>query len=556
MSPQAPNFPFTAVSGQAQFKLALILAAIDPNIGGVLVSGPRGSAKSTLARGLADLLPGGQAFVNLPLGASEEMLVGTLDLQKVLDQQKVEFNPGLLAKAHRGVLYVDEVNLLADNLVDLLLDVAASGVNSIERDGISHSHAAEFILLGTMNPDEGELRPQLLDRFGLAIELDNQYRLEDRVTIVRLREAFDKDPQAFFRQYQQQQQQVSQAIQAAVSLLSSVCCAEQLRVEIAQRCQEANVDGLRADIVWHRAAVAHAAWSKRSEVSSDDIDAVEPLVLCHRCHDDQNAQTPPSSKPFSRPAESQASKSGMGDWGSMKLVQQESESRSYFELPVKTKTKSSDKTAHRLLDLFTRSAGKSARGLHKTAVPGHKPNWFATLVNCLGSWPPKSLIMQKTRRSEAVLHLVMLDTSASTIKHRQFGKAKAAILKIADQAYLQRHQITILGFGNQVVETLLTRKRAPRALKKLLDNVSAGGGTPLREVVEQAQQYQTQLLRRMPDLKIRNYLLTDGKTSQALSGLHLIGETMLIDIEQSVVKRGKSRELAKILNAQYLPLPT
>ena len=553
MSPQAPNFPFTAVSGQAQFKLALILAAIDPGIGGVLVSGPRGSAKSTLARGLADLLPGEQAFVNLPLGASEEMLVGTLDLQKVLDQQKVEFNPGLLAKAHGGVLYVDEVNLLADNLVDLLLDVAASGINSIERDGISHSHAAEFILLGTMNPDEGELRPQLLDRFGLAVEIDNHYRLEDRVTIVRLREAFDKGPQQFVDQYRQQQQQIAEAIQTAVSLVNGVNCAEKLRVEIAQRCQAANVDGLRADIVWYRAAVAHAAWSKRSEVNIEDIDAVEALVLCHRREDDQSSPTPPSSKSFKRPAETQSSQSGMGDWGSMKLVQQESDSGSLFELL--TKADATKKNGHGLLDLFTRSTGQSTRGSKNTTLPGHKPDWFATLVNCLGSWPPQNLIMQKTRRSEAVLHLVMLDTSASTIKHRQFAKAKAAILKIADQAYLQRHQITILGFGNQAVETLLTRKRAPKALKKLLDNVRAGGGTPLREVVEQAYQYQAQLIKQMPDLKIRNYLLTDGKTSQPLSGLRLIGETTLIDIEQSAVKRGKSRQLAQILGAHYLPLP-
>ncbi|MQU54554.1 AAA family ATPase, partial [Pseudomonas sp. FSL R10-1339] len=163
-----PHFPLSAVVGADSLKLALCLTAIDPKIGGVLIEGPRGMAKSTLARGLADLLASGQ-FVTLPLGATEERLVGTLDLDAALGQGKAQFSPGVLAKADGGVLYVDEVNLLADHLVDVLLDVAASGTNVVERDGISHRHAARFVLIGTMNPEEGELRPQLLDRFGLNV---------------------------------------------------------------------------------------------------------------------------------------------------------------------------------------------------------------------------------------------------------------------------------------------------------------------------------------------------------------------------------------------------
>lgn len=553
MLSQMPSFPFAAVSGQAQFKLALILVAIDSSIGGVLVSGPRGSAKSTLARGLVDLLPGDHPFVTLPLGASEEMLVGTLDLQKVLDQQKVDFHPGLLSRAHIGVLYVDEVNLLPDNLVDLLLDAAASGINCVERDGVSHTHAAEFILLGTMNPDEGELRPQLLDRFGLSVEIDNRYKLEDRVAIVRLREAYDRDPDAFVAQYIQQQQEICNDIQAAIKCQKSVQCPEGLRIEIAQRCQAANVDGLRADIVWHRAAVAHAAWQKRSQVSMRDIDAVETLVLCHRrnTHQDPTQSEPP--KPFSRPAESRQQKASVGDWGSMETVRQETAAKSLFELPNFKKNQPS--TENRLLNLVARPGGRIARGFRKNKNFSNKPDWFSTLVSSFGRWPPEKIRRQKDKSGESILHLVMLDTSASTIKHQQFAKAKAVILDIADQAYLQRQQITILGFGNQQVETLLTRKRAPRALKKLLDEVRAGGGTPFRQVLQQAYQYQLQLLRQLPGLRIHNYLITDGKTSQSLQGLQLLGQTSLIDVEQSGVKRGKGQQIAEFLNARYFPLP-
>jgi hypothetical protein len=199
-----PHFPLSAVVGADDLKLALCLTAIDPKIGGVLIEGPRGMAKSTLARGLADLLASGQ-FVTLPLGATEERLVGTLDLDAALGEGRAQFSPGVLAKADGGVLYVDEVNLLADHLVDLLLDVAASGTNLIERDGISHRHSARFVLIGTMNPEEGELRPQLLDRFGFNVALSGQTLPAERGQIIRRRLDFDSDPTAFCAQWAEPQ---------------------------------------------------------------------------------------------------------------------------------------------------------------------------------------------------------------------------------------------------------------------------------------------------------------------------------------------------------------
>ncbi len=287
-------FPLTALIGQDALREALLLAAVDPSIGGVLISGPRGTAKSTAARSLADLLPDGH-FVTLPLGASEDRLVGTLDLDLVLRGGALKFSPGLLARAHNGVLYVDEVNLLADGLVDVVLDAAASGINVVERDGVSHSHAARFVLIGTMNPEEGELRPQLLDRFGLMVQLENCFDAQIRQQIVRTRMAFDLDPEAFRQTYATAQLQLAQQIRAARAALSGLTFADEVHETVSARCIEARVDGLRADLVMLRAARALAALEAALVVTGAHVDRVAELVLCHRRRE---------QSPDARPADS------------------------------------------------------------------------------------------------------------------------------------------------------------------------------------------------------------------------------------------------------------
>lgn len=583
-----PHLPFSAVSGQATFKQALILAAINPAIGGVLISGPRGCAKSTLARGLADVLPShpidgespGSAiapasFVTLPLGASEEMLLGTLDLQQVLSDRSVAFRPGLLSQAHGGVLYVDEVNLLGDNLVDLLLDVAASGINRVERDGISHSHAAEFLLVGTMNPDEGELRAQLQDRFGLAVELGNRYSTAERVEIVRTREAFDRDPQRFCARYAVQQQELLERIHRARTLLHDIHCDDTLRFDIAERCNQAQVDGLRADIVWYRAALAHAAWNDRLSVTQADVDAVEELVLAHRRKQcapsreqfSQPPQNPPSS-PYRRPPEEpsrhgRSSSAGSGDekiasdgdWGGMAPQLQQAAAESNLVLGQVSRQQRLAATLAGKLGLSGKKKGSGAAGARAVAADSARPGWFATLVANAGVWPPKTMRFQKQRSGLPVLHLILIDTSASTLGQGPFSTAKAAALQIAEQAYLNREQLAIMGFGNNRVDTLLRRIRAPKELTQLLNNVPAGGGTPMREVLRQAQDYLQELKRKIPAIAIRTYLLTDGRTSAQVRDIRLEGECVLIDTERSAVKRGRGEHLAAALGAAYLPLP-
>lgn len=560
------NFPFTAVAGHLSFKLALILSAVNPAIGGVLVSGPRGLAKSTLARGLADILPAASnistnppPFITLPLGASEEMLIGTLNLQHVLDKQKVTFQPGLLAKADQGILYVDEVNLLADNLVDQLLDVSASGTNIVERDGISHAHPTRFILLGTMNPDEGELRPQLMDRFGLFVTLKNDFSIAERVDIVKQREAFDQDPKAFYAHYTKDQENLTQNISQARQQLPHIQCPDNLRILIAERCHEAGVDGLRADIVWYRAAAAHCALAGRQEIDEQDIFAVEELVLGHRRNINEPPSPPkPPSSPYSRPdlnTNKSDSDSTSGDWGSMDPVQQSVDDASQLTLP---QTRTSAPVQHipqTRQQFFGLSKGSGSRGTQRATTKSTRIDWFNTFASHMGRWPLKHLRYKPSHTGQAVLNLILLDTSASVLRNQLFSKAKGVVLRIAEQAYLEREQFAMMGFGNQTVTTLLPQRRAPKALKQLLNTIPASGGTPLREMLQYALAYQEQQVLRSPGLKLRTYLISDGRTTQTFQDLNLLGDVSVIDMEDSLIKRGKAKHIAETLCAHYFSFP-
>ena len=324
VSNERPVFPFTAIIGQEEMKLALILNVIDPRIGGVMIMGDRGTGKSTTIRAVADLLPAIQVaaddafnssltdfelmseevkkaveggvelasdykkvpMVDLPLGATEDRVCGTIDIEKALTEGVKAFEPGLLAKANRGILYVDEVNLLDDHLVDILLDSAASGWNTVEREGISIKHPARFVLVGSGNPEEGELRPQLLDRFGMHAEIRTVRDPETRVRVVEERSSFDQNPEECLAANFNELEALKTKITEAQDRLTSVELAYDLRVKISQVCGSLNVDGLRGDIVTNRAAKAYAAYNGRTTVTVEDIEKVITLCLRHRLRKD------------------------------------------------------------------------------------------------------------------------------------------------------------------------------------------------------------------------------------------------------------------------------
>jgi magnesium chelatase subunit I len=315
-------FPFSAIVGQAEMKLAILIAAVDPTVGGVLVFGDRGTGKSTAVRSLAALLPRipvvegcpyncdpgspqglcgrcrpppGKApkahlvpvpVVDLPLGATEDRVVGALDLEKALARGEKAFEPGMLARANRGFLYIDEVNLLEDHLVDLLIDVAASGENLVEREGLSVRHPARFVLVGSGNPEEGELRPQLLDRFGLSVEVSTPKELADRIAVVRRRDEYERDPAAFCLAWKREEDRIRKRIVAARARLAGTKVADPTLEEAAKLCMRLGTDGLRAELTLIRAARALAALDGDESVSTEHLRRVAPASLRHRLRRD------------------------------------------------------------------------------------------------------------------------------------------------------------------------------------------------------------------------------------------------------------------------------
>jgi magnesium chelatase subunit D len=565
-------YPWSAVVGQSQLKLALLLTAIDPSIGGVLVRGPRGVAKTTLARALSELVPG--RFVELPLGATEDRVAGTLDLAAALQQGKVEFAPGLLASAHDGVLYVDEVNLLPDALIDLLLDAASSGVNVVERDGVSHRHAARFVLIGTMNPDEGELRPQLTDRFGLAVSSAAEFVPAERVEIVSRRLEFERDPDAFRARYADAQRGIAERCETARKRAPEIPLDREALAQIAERCFEAGVEGVRADLAMLRAARAHAAWHGRAQITEADIEAVAELALAHRRPEKRGpgpnggagggsgAGSPPKADgpmsgtgaggsasgqgASSQGASSQASASD-GHTGTSRAVPVPALEAP--ELPAWLRAKRSQLA---LRASHARSRASLGRRRAAPVQVSKTINWFATLAHSRSRRVRE--IRYRIRPAAPALVILVLDCSASMLRGGALAAAKAVALALAADAPRARTELALIAFSGSRARRIRMSRTHLTAFERVLTELGAGGGTPIGAALREACTLARQADRRGSS-ENRLVLMTDGRTREAIDGLPLRRAALnvtLVDCERTRIRLGRAHAIATELGARYV----
>ncbi|MDH6519986.1 magnesium chelatase subunit D [Streptomyces sp. SAI-135] len=641
-------FPFTAVVGQDDLRLALLLNAVSPAVGGVLVRGEKGTAKSTAVRALSALLPEvavvpgcrfscdpsapdpscpdgphepgpgtsrASRMVELPVGASEDRLVGALDIERALAEGVKAFEPGLLADAHRGILYVDEVNLLHDHLVDLLLDAAAMGASYVEREGVSVRHASKFLLVGTMNPEEGELRPQLLDRFGLTVEVAASREPDQRVEVVRRRLAYDDDPAGFAARWSDEEAAVRQRIVAARELLPSVRLGDGALRQIAATCAAFEVDGMRADIVMARTATALAAWAGRTDVLAEDVRQAALLALPHRRRrnpfdapgldedkldetleefsgsddDDQpdpdgpgggGGQPPSSDGPQSdgggsgaqpeagEDGEPQASGSGAGEQAAARASE-----------PFRTKVlsvpglgdgvagrRSRARTEHGRTTGARRPRGALTK-LHLAAtVQAAAPHQRARGRSGRGLVVRRDDLRQATREGrEGNLVLFVVDASGSMAARQRMSAVKGAVLSLLLDAYQRRDKVGLVTFRGSAAEVALPPTSSVDAAAARLETLPTGGRTPLAAGLLRAHEVLRVERLRDPARRALVVLVTDGRATGGPEPVALAGRaarlfaaegvaSVVVDCESGPVRLGLAGQLAGELGGTAVTL--
>ena len=554
------DYPFSAIVGQEDMLLALILNGINPNIRGVLISGVKGSGKSCAARGLANLLPDIRVirdshynsnpddpyeetsetatdevptpFVSLPIGATEDRVLGTIDLEKAIRLGEKRFEPGLLARVHRGVLYIDEVNLLPDHLVDILLDVAVSGVNVVEREGVSVRHPARFILIGTMNPEEGELRPQLLDRFGMSVQVENLSDPAQRTEIVRRTIAFEADPEAFARTWANEETRLRERILRARDMMGGVRIPEEITEEVSAICCREHVEGLRADIVIQKGAMTLAAWEGRQTVNRDDVERIAEFALAHRR---KNPPDPPPPSPPRPPApprpkqQTEAPRSADPD-ASMRFDP-------LTEGPVRN-PQTESRMKRRIVQPGGRSGWETAKAFRGPYVRARFPKGKvtdlaldATLRAAVirpenGRTEDTAISIRSTDLREKIrrtpyqrLFLFVLDASRSMGARRRMEVTKGVLLGLLEEAYQKRDEVGLITFQGSEARVVLPPTRSVRRAQRSIRDLPVGGKTPLAHALHTARQVLAHSRRRHPAIAQSLVLVSDGRPTVGFGNL-------------------------------------
>lgn len=627
-------YPFSALAGQEELQLGLLLHAVNPLLGGILIRGEKGTAKSTAVRGLAELLPEMKAVdgcsyhcspqelnkacddcrshtgelatkvmpvpvVDIPVSATEDRVVGSLDFEQAIKEGRREFLPGLMGEANRGIIYIDEINLLDDHIIDVLLDAAGSGINVVEREGISVTHPAEFILVGTMNPEEGALRPQLLDRFALCVDVQGLLDRQARVEIIKRREAFEDNATVFIASWQSAQTKLREKIVAARALLPQITFTDERYTQISQLCTEAFTAGHRADITLGKAAATLAAWRGHTEVTEEDVLDIAPLVLAHRrrqppeesetpqqqeqkqseAEQEQNNE-PPESKdkqqpsPPSQEGEEQREEHdqdnnskanpasekvfAVGKPFSIKRISQEKDRQARRGSGRRSRTKTDSgmgryvkSTSHnRRSDLAIDATIRAAAPFQHS----RKPNGLALVIE-------NSDIREKVREKRiGNFMLFVVDASGSMGAKQRMIETKGAILSLLQDAYQKRDRVGMVAFKGEQAEVLLPPTNSVELAQKCLVEMPVGGKTPLAAGLVKAQEVIRQQLQRSPHMRPIAVILSDGKANVAMAGdkplveAHRVAENMkeefnikyiVVDTEQKgLLSFGKAQELA------------
>ena len=608
------RYPFAAVVGQEQVKLALLYNLIEPRIGGVLLCGEKGTAKSTIVRGMAALTA--QQVIDLPLSITEDMLVGAIDFERAVKDGVREFSGGLLARADGNILYVDEVNLLPDGIVSTLICAAASGENLVEREGISCRHDSRFVLVGTMNPEEGKLRPQFLDRFGLYVEVAGETDLESRTEIIRRRMEYERDPEAFCRAWQEESEALRRRVLRAQELVEQIEADAPIRSLAAKYAQQAGAEGNRCEVVLVRTAAAAAAWNGRDHITAEDMKQAAVYVLAHR-----QRQTPPAPEPPPQPPEKpeqpenqqkdqQAQRpeepSEQPEQPEPDYEEQEGGDGEEAETPPPTREENGGRDEEQLVEgeetgtlaliptlardrvlrqgsgrrSKTKSGANKGRYAAFTAHPTPRQHDLALDATLRAAAPYQSTrdhtdcavaltegdLRFKVREDRVGATIVFaVDASGSMGAQKRMKAAKEAILSMLFDSYQKRDRIGLVAFRRQGAQTLLDITASVDLAQKKLQQLPTGGRTPLAAGLYQSWQLLKARRLKDPELLPMLVLVTDGRANQALwtddpvadalRAAELIRQehihAIVVDTEKDFISLHIARQLADAMGGDY-----